>query len=270
MASENDQKAMILERVGAIWKGIMAGMSEGMPRPLMNFWSLGPGLLLDTAIDYVGIETGHGNSAYDAHEYRRRYGLYADNAFQQIMDNLDKAMDAGIGDYSIMGYKGFPLSTINEMRRGFYHHQMANAHNNYIETSQKYTGDSQELGAFDRFFATSMAFEVFGSSSCWQLNIESSEEWLEQRLVQGIEGQMPKNLMTQLNMPTDELRYAAYRPKLLKTEDFGWHGNGYERTRANFAQTEGITFRDAEQMRKYMGRFHTFKDYALGKQITGY
>lgn len=268
MVNEDSVRDM---REGAlsIMKGMLASFADGMPRPLMNAWNQSLGMLVDTFISSLTLESAHGSSGfYQVNKYKRRYGLYADDAFQGAMNNLDEHMDKGCGDYSIFGYSGFPLSCVNEIRRGWYHKQLAQLQHSYIEMPQMLKGDSQENTAFDRFFLTSMAFEVFGAASSWQLNIESAEEWLERRGIQDMEGQLPMNLMMTNNMPTDDLRYLPWKPKIMKTEDFGWHGNGYERTLANFNQTESITFRDAEQMRKYMGRFHTFKDYALGKQLT--
>jgi len=265
----NDSVRDMREGAVSIMKGMVAAVADGMPRPLMNAWNLTLGFVIDTTVANMGLQSANGASGqYSVNKYKKRYGLYADDAFQGAMNNLDTAMDAGMGDYSLLGYSGFPFSCVNEMRRGFYHWKMAQLQHSYIEMPQSMTGDSQESNAFDRFFLTSWAFEVFGSSTSWQLNIESAEEWVERRATQDIEGQLPANLMCMNNMPTDDLRYLPWKPKLVKTEDFGWHGNGYERTRANFCQTESITFRDAEQMRKYMGRFHTFKDYALGKQLT--
>jgi len=271
MAEEKQSHLRIIVDAAVSFKnGMASAIAEGAPRALQNFWGLGPGLIIETGLMGVQIDAGNGAGPFgglNAVPGRRRFGLYTNDSWQKSMDNLDKAMDEGRGDLSLYGYDGFPFNVYNEIRRGFYHRALMRHHDAYQEQVQQHKMASQELGAFDRNIVMSGLSESIGSLSNWSANMQVAENHIEERFGWDAEGVMPTDVCSFMNRPTDDMRYPGYKPKLLKTEDFGWHANGYERPWANFAATEGVTFRDAEQMRKYMGRFHMYPDVVIAKDI---
>jgi len=61
------------------------------------------------------------------------------------------------------------------------------------------------------------------------------------------------------------------RPKILKTEDFGWHANGlfYPLEGSRFIRPETPIFANQEQERKFLGRWNSYKETMFGKKYHG-
>jgi len=75
--------------------------------------------------------------------------------------------------------------------------------------------------------------------------------------------------------PNDGIRnpqVAGIKPRLLKTEDYGWHANGlFNNLEAHpWARAEMPIFENEEQEKKWMGRMVAYKDNLFGKKVIGH
>ena len=105
-----------------------------------------------------------------------------------------------------------------------------------------------------------------------------AERRLEERHMTAgqIFGRTPRQEMTKhRDNPNDGIRQpqvSGIRPKMLKTEDYGWHANGllYNLEANPWDGNEMPTFTDKEQEAKWMGRNFVYKSSVFQKKLVGH
>jgi len=103
----------------------------------------------------------------------------------------------------------------------------------------------------------------------FQKQVTDAEEMLQERMLQTKFQVGPKSNMENCQVLPDSISMGnGYRPRMLKTEDFGWHANGYDRPAHNGTyKCDNLIFESQEQQDKFMGRFQVWKDTLLNKDI---
>jgi hypothetical protein len=106
-------------------------------------------------------------------------------------------------------------------------------------------------------------------SRSMQKQVTDAEELLQERMMQTKFQIGPKSNMENCQVMADSIAMGnGFRPKMLKTEDFGWHANGFDRPAHNGTyRCDNLIFESQEQQDKFMGRFQVWKDTLLNKDI---
>lgn len=103
----------------------------------------------------------------------------------------------------------------------------------------------------------------------YQKQVTDAEEMLQERMLKTkFEVGATSNMESCRIMPASITMGNGFRPKILKTEDFGWHANGFDRPAHNGTYNcDNLIFESQEQQDRFMGRFQVWKDTLLNKNI---
>lgn len=103
----------------------------------------------------------------------------------------------------------------------------------------------------------------------FQKQVTDAEEMLQERmLTTKFEVGAKSNMESCQIKPASITMGNGYRPKMLKSEDFGWHANGFDRPAHNGTYNcDNLIFESQEQQDRFMGRFQVWKDTLLNKDI---
>jgi len=103
-----------------------------------------------------------------------------------------------------------------------------------------------------------------------QNQIASAENMLEKRNL--FHNNFNPDLTCGLNIfavhthPTQ--KFTPYKIKMVKCEDFGYHGYGLHAPMTNYAFGNDVNFASKEQFEKYKGRYETYRELCYPKRIT--
>lgn len=200
--------------------------------------------------------------------------LNVDSAFKESLSNYDQAIRGGRGQLKVKipivdwEYDGFPINLCNHLREGFKHYHLRHLMDNNIQTID-FNMQPTHKNLADR----SMISAYFGdtqSQDAIQGGIAYAERHIEERNTCQVLGRNVNQIAHGLGGTHNrvELNFMVFKPKLVKTEDFGWHANGPFKPWHNNFHCPPPIFRDQEQMDKFMGRFQSFNDIYLNPKIT--
>jgi len=198
--------------------------------------------------------------------------LNVDSAFKESLSNYDQAIRGGKNQLKIKimdwEYHGFPLNLMNHFREGYKHSQLKNVMDSNIQTVD-YAMRPTHKNLADRSMITAF-FGDTQSQDAIQGQIAFSERHIEERNTCQVLGRNVNQIGHGLGGTHNrlELNFMVFKPKLVKTEDFGWHANGPFKPWHNNFHCPPPIFRDQEQMDKFMGRFQSFSDVYLNPKIT--
>jgi len=276
----------VLTKIGtAVWqigKGIYLAAHD-VPQPISNAYNKTLGIF------FQALDGNTGNWVVK-HEHKKGK-MYTDPRWIQAFEALEKSIDESpvsdwkitIGDprnlkwhmfagepgphENLIEYSGFPLSLVNDLRKAYYQRSLIQVVDTNINAGDYMMNKSQKMNSIEKNNNIMTMNENHGRN--FQMQVIYAEDHLQERLLQSKAGVGGKNPMLTSNIM--ELGIAmgnGYRPKVLKTEDFGWHANGFDRCAHNGVYgCDNAMFENQEQMDKFMGRFHVWKDSLLNKDI---
>merc|ERR1712110_5765 len=200
--------------------------------------------------------------------------LNVDSSFKESLSNYDQAIRAGKGQFKVKipvvdwEYDGFPINLLNHLREGCKHWELKNIMDSNIQTID-YNMQPTHKNLADR----SMITAYFGdtqSQDAIQNSIAMAERHIEERNTCQVLGRNVNQIGHGIGGVHNrlELNFMVFKPKLVKTEDFEWHGNGAFKPWHNNFHCPPPVFRDQEQMDKFMGRFQSFSDIYLNPKVT--
>lgn len=276
----------ILTKVGTgLWqigKGIYLAAHD-VPQPIANAYNKTLGLF------FQALE---GTPAQNLQNFEHKKGhMYTNPKWLQAFEALEKSIDESpvsdwkitIGDPrnlkwhmfagepgphdNLFVYDGFPLSVLNKVRRTYYQRRLIQATDTNVDVGNYMMNRSQKMNSIEKNPNIMTMNENHGRN--FQMQVIYAEDHLQDRLLQQKAGVGAKNSMQNCQTYGISINQGnGFRPKMLKTEDFGWHANGFDRCAHNGVYTcDNAIFENQEQMDRFMGRFHVWKDSLLNKDI---
>jgi hypothetical protein len=276
----------VLTKIGtAVWqigKGIYLAAHD-VPQPIANAYNKTFGLV---------FQAMEGGTRQHMVKYEHKKGhMYTDPRWIQAFEALEKSIDESpvsdwkitIGDPrnlkyhmflgesgphdNLLVYDGFPFSVLNDVRKAYYQRSLIQTVDTNVDVGNYMMNRSQKQNSIEKNPNIMTGNENHGRN--FQMQVIYAEDHLQDRLIQQKAGVGPKNPMLGSNIMELGIQMGnGYRPKVLKTEDFGWHANGFDRCAHNGVYgCDNAMFENQEQMDKFMGRFHVWKDTLLNKDI---
>jgi len=273
----------VVDAASKLGKGIWLSACDA-PQPLNNFYNSTIGYFLTCITD----NQGH----MQMYEHKKGH-MYTDPRFQKSIDALEKSME----EYRELDKRAFGGIVIPDPRNLIYHLFLGESgpyKENLFEYQIKSIPDiykawcardlirkqdanidamvyhkvrSQKMNSIERN-PNAFTFSENHSHN-WQKSVTDAEEMLQERMMQTKFQIGPKSNMENCQVMPDSISMGnGFRPKMLKTEDFGWHANGFNRPAHNGTYNcDNLIFESQEQQDRFMGRFHAWKDFILNKDI---
>jgi len=257
----------VLEMAENALVGFNTAIWSSMPR---EFLSIG-----NNVVSQLGAIIGSDSFLFTGDPAKGgKTALNVDSAFKESLSNYDQAIRGGKGNFKVKipvvgwEYEGFPINLMNHLREGFKHTELKSIMDSNIQTID-YNMRPTHKNLADRSMVT-VFFGDTQSQDAIQGQIQYSERHIEERNTCQVLGRSVNQIGHGLGGVHNrlELNFMVFKPKLVKTEDFGWHANGSFKPWHNNFHCPPPVFRDQEQMDKFMGRFQSFSDIYLNPKIT--
>jgi len=280
--NQDDILTRIGETVFQIGKGIYLAAHD-VPQPIANVYNKTIGVVL------AGLTDSQGQQIV---KYEHKRGqMYTNPQWIQAFEALEKSIeDSPVSDWKVtigdprnlkyhmflgesgphenlIEYSGFPFSVLNKVRKSYYQRSLIQKIDTNIDSMNYIMNRSQKMNSVEKNPNIMTMNENHGRN--FQMQVIYAEDHLQDRLLQQKAGVGAKNAMQTCQIMEYGIQAGqGYRPKVLKTEDFGWHANGFDRCAHNGVYTcDNAMFENQEQMDRFMGRFHVWKDSLLNKDI---
>jgi len=195
-----------------------------------------------------------------------QYGLFNEHyrnlpAYRKSLDNITNYTN----EHGIRHYPKF-LNGLNDMHLNFYKAEILKLQHLEFTDIKAFPRVSEmrnkDYNVIDKVLA-------LGTFKLAKQTTEKAETYLDDRYMH-YPGKANRDSFWWLFPPKSETRMGVYKPKMLKTEDFNWHGNLYcSPIVNNFMRMNAIpTFVSQEQMDNYMSRFVSYEDYFFRKDFV--
>jgi len=273
----------ILDGGAKIVKGIWLSAMD-TPQPLNNAWNNTFGWFLACVTDNQGN--------FQMYEHKKGH-MYTDPRFNKSIEALEKSMEEyrALDKRSFLGivipdprnlpyhlflgesgpYKEnlfeWQMDAVPEIYKAWCARDLIKKQDSNIDAMVYHKVRSQKMNSIERNPNVFTFSE--NHSHNWQKSVTDAEEMLQERMMQTKFQIGAKSNMESCQVLPDSISMGnGFRPKMLKTEDFGWHANGFNRPAHNGTYNcDNLIFESQEQQDKFMGRFHAWKDFILNKDI---
>jgi len=211
------------------------------------------------------------------------YFMRYDPDYAEIIGKWDRYHNEVARKYAVL--PDWPiLSIVNDMKSYWHQLMFMRYENNYATNQLDWVRNSGSQICTKAFTPSadpiSWLVRQSENNTIWhtQVSTMTAERRLEDRAMTAGQQMMKTPRLEWLkhrDNPNDGIRnpqISGIRPRLLKTEDFGWHANGFfNNLEAHpFVRAEMPVFADEEQEKKWMGRMQAYKDNLFGKKVIGH
>jgi len=255
-----------------------------MPQPLNNAWNNTFGFFL------ACISDNQGN--FQMYEHKKGH-MYTDPRFNKSIEALEKSMEEyreldkraflgvvipdprNLAYHLFLGESGpykenlfeWQINSIPDIYKAWCARDLIKKQDSNIDAMVYHKVRSQHMNSIERN-PNAFTFSENHSHN-WQKSVTDAEEMLQERMMQTKFQIGAKSNMESCQVMPDSISMGnGFRPKMLKTEDFGWHANGFNRPAHNGTYNcDNLIFESQQQQDKFMGRFHAWKDFVLNKDI---
>jgi len=274
---------MVVTAAAKIGKGIFLAATDP-PQPIINIYNNTLGLFLGGLFENI--------NHLQLQEHKKGH-MYTDPRWNKAIEALEKSMDEykdldkrswcgivvpdprNLPYHLFLGESGpfkenlfeFQINGIPDIIKAYYVRDLIRKQDSNIDSYMYQKNRSQKMNNLERN-PNVFTFNENHSRSM-QKQVTDAEEMLQERMMQTKYQIGPKSNMENCQVLPDSISMGnGFRPKMLKTEDFGWHANGYDRPAHNGTYNcDNLIFESQEQQDKFMGRFQVWKDTLLNKDI---
>jgi len=266
-----------------IGKGIFLAATDA-PQPILNFYN-------NTVGWFLGALTENPNHVQML-EHKKGH-MYTDPRWNKAISALENSMEEyraldkrswcgivipdprNLPYHWFLGESGpykenlfeYQIDSIPDIVKAYYARDLIRKQDTNIDTLMYHKNRCQKQNNLERN-PNVFTFSENHSRSM-QKQVTDAEELLQERMMHTKFQIGPKSNMENCQVRPDSIAMGnGFRPKMLKTEDFGWHANGFDRPAHNGTyRCDNLIFESQEQQDKFMGRFQVWKDTLLNKDI---
>jgi len=282
-ANDGTLPTKILYGAAKIGKGIFLAATD-IPQPILNFYNNSLGLLIG------GITEN--TSSIMMLEHKKGH-MYTDPRWNKAIDALENSMEEyrsldkrsfcgivvpdprNLPYHLFLGESGpykenlfeYQIDSIPDIVKAYYARDLIRNQDRNIDPMSYQKNRSQKQNNLERNPNVFTWSE--NHTHNFQKQVTDAEEMLQERMMQTKFQIGPKSNMENCQVMPDSISMGnGFRPKILKTEDFGWHANGFMRPAHNGTYNcDNLIFESQEQQDRFMGRFQVWKDTLLNKDI---